>query len=436
MINQENKSIFWHRRDLRIDDNNGLFQALNHSEKVFPVFIFDTNILSKLLKTDRRAEMIYSEIIRLKEEYEELGSSLIIRHGKPEEILPQLIRECGADSIYANEDYEPYAIGRDRAIEKKILPTTLSLFKDHVIFAKDEVMKNDGLPYTIFTPYKNKWKATLTEEDIAQFDCVSLAAKLAKITGNEELEFINLGFERSESLLLQPRIVRTSILKNYHNTRDIPSMKGTSQLSFHLRFGTLSIRKLAQIAQNTNEKYLDELIWRDFYQMILFHFPESENHSFKKKYEGIKWINNESDFKAWREGKTGYPIVDAGMRQLNQTGWMHNRVRMIVASFLCKHLLIDWKWGETYFASQLIDYDCASNVGGWQWAAGTGCDAQPYFRVFNPYTQQQKFDKEFDYIKRWIPEFDTDEYPEAIVEHAFARKRAIACYKTHLESLS
>ena len=428
-----NSALFWHRRDLRIADNHGLFQACKRYKEVIPVFIFDTTILDLLESSDARVSFIYESIQDLAKQYQEKGNQLEVFVGDPTEIIPDIAKKFKAKCVFSNKDYETYALERDTQVASKlnILTIEFSSWKDHVIFEENEVTKDDGLPYTVFTPYMNKWKKLLIESSFSEFNSAPLipARTFEKRTIPTLKE---VGFQTNEWISFPEKKIPVSVLENYHNTRDLPYLLGTSRLSIHLRFGTLSIRKLASVACASNEKYFNELIWRDFYAMILFHFPHSENHAFKKNYEFIPWENDEHQFAAWCAGKTGYPMVDAGMRELNETGFMHNRVRMITASFLCKHLLIDWKWGERYFASKLLDFDLASNIGGWQWAASTGCDAVPYFRIFNPTSQQEKFDPNFEYIKQWIPEFGTENYPKPIIEHTFARNRAIERYKTEL----
>ena len=429
------KSIFWHRRDLRIDDNSGLYKALKKSTTVIPIFIFDTTILNKLDKNDQRVLFIYEEIKRLKHQYQIVGSDLEVFYGNPIDIIPEISIKYDVKSVYTNRDYEPYALERDSIIFNKLAEKGISFVgsKDHVVFEKSEIMKSDGTPYTIFTPYSRKWKEKLNEFYLSSYTSSEYINKTIKVDNPSKLiSLIEMGFDNVILNDFPNRIVPISIIKSYEETRDIPSILGTTRLSIHLRFGTISIRELANISFQTNEKYLNELIWRDFYQMIIFHFPLSVDNSFKKKYDQIKWVNNEDEFQKWCDGKTGYPIVDAGMRELNQTGFMHNRVRMIVASFLTKHLLIDWRWGEAYFATKLLDYELASNVGGWQWAASSGCDSAPYFRVFNPTLQQAKFDKNLLYIKKWIPEFETSDYPKPIVDHVFARERVLTEFKNAL----
>lgn len=427
-------NIFWFRRDLRLHDNCGFFHALKNGGNVLPVFIFDTEILSKLEnKTDARVEFIHSQLSRLKEEFEKHGSSLKIIFGSPEVAFKRLVDKYKIAAVYTNRDYEPYAKERDTIIsqllsEKGIVFHT---FKDHVIFEKDEVLKPDGKPYTVFTPYSVRWKAALANSVTENFPSEKLLDRLVKIAPFHKPSLKEITFQKS-GIEVPPARMNEDLLKNYHNTRNTPSVAGTSNLSVHLRFGTVSIREMVALAKKYNEQFLNELIWREFFQTILWHFPEVVNAAFKKDYDGIKWSNNEEHFQAWCEGKTGYPMVDAGMCELNATGLMHNRVRMVVASFLTKHLLIDWRWGEAYFAEKLLDFELAANNGNWQWAAGCGCDAAPYFRVFNPSEQQKRFDPDFKYIKKWVPEFGTSNYPQPIVEHVFAHNRVLQVYKAAL----
>jgi len=426
-------TFFWHRRDLRIDDNAGLYHALKHSKIVQPLFIFDTNILDKLEdKTDKRVQFIHQEIEHLNNEYAKHGGSLLVKYGDPQTVWQELVNQFNIQAVYTNRDYEPYAQQRDKAVYDFLKNNGIPFkgFKDHVIFEKNEVLKKDGKPYTVYTPYSKIWKTKVNDFYYKSYPTLKYIAALKNSKAEKILSLQEMGFTKTQAEFPSRR-VDWALVENYHNTRNLPAIKGTTQLSIHLRFGTISIRQLAQQSAQTNQTYLNELIWRDFYQMILYHFPMVEK-AFKPKYDLIEWRNNETEFAAWCKGQTGYPIVDAGMRELNQTGHMHNRVRMIVASFLTKHLLIDWRWGEAYFAKKLLDFDLASNNGGWQWAAGSGCDAAPYFRVFNPYTQTDKFDKQFEYIKKWVPEYDTPEYPKPIVEHKFARERALATYKAGL----
>ena len=428
-------ALFWHRRDLRIDDNKGLFDALKQNEIVHPIFIFDKSILDKLPNNDQRILFIHQEIESLKKNYQNLGSDLWVYYGEPSEIIPKIAQELNCSSVYFNNDYEPYALQRDQEIQVSLNKIKIEFIgkKDHVIFEKNEVLKDDGKPYTIFTPYSRKWKANLKEEDLREYAIEKYSGNLVqKQQGEASITLEEMGFESKVLHDFPNRIAKNEILKNYHISRNFPAVKGTSKLSLHLRFGTISIRKLALIAREQNETYLNELIWRDFYQMIIFHFPKSAENSFKAQYDKIIWEKNEVHFDSWCTGKTGYPIVDAGMRELNATGFMHNRVRMVVASFLTKHLLLDWRLGAAYFAEKLLDFELASNTGGWQWAAGCGCDAAPYFRVFNPQAQQEKFDKSFEYIKKWVPEYGTSSYPEPVIEHKFARERILQRFKSAL----
>jgi deoxyribodipyrimidine photo-lyase len=428
-------ALFWHRRDLRINDNKGLFEVLKQNEIVHPIFIFDKSILDKLPNNDQRILFIYQEIESLKKSYQNLGSDLWVYYGEPSEIIPKIAQELNCSSVYFNNDYEPYALQRDQEIQVSLNNIKIEFIgnKDHVIFEKNEVLKDDGKPYTIFTPYSRKWKANLKEEDLREYSIEKYSGNLVQKEQEEALITLEeMGFESKVLHDFPDRIAKNEILNKYHLSRNFPSVKGTSKLSLHLRFGTISIRKLALIAREQNETYLNELIWRDFYQMIIFHFPKSAENSFKAQYDKIIWEKNEVHFDSWCTGKTGYPIVDAGMRELNATGFMHNRVRMVVASFLTKHLLLDWRLGAAYFAEKLLDFELASNTGGWQWAAGCGCDAAPYFRVFNPQAQQEKFDKSFEYIKKWVPEYGTSSYPEPIIEHKFARERILQRFKSAL----
>jgi deoxyribodipyrimidine photo-lyase len=424
-------SLCWLRRDLRIQDNAALFHALKNEKQVQLLFIFDSEILDKLEdKYDRRVDFIHQSLLQIKHELKSLGSDVLILHGNPIEIF----KKINAKAVYTNTDYEPYARKRDAQVAEilKSRGIPFETFKDQVIFEKSEVNKDDGTPYTVYTPFSKKWKATLTEAHIKSYDTESYVKNLKQISEIPFPSLEDVGFEKTGATFPE-RKVKLDIIKKYHEQRDIPGIEGTSRLSVHLRFGTVSIRMLVQVAMQHNEKWYNELIWREFYHMILWQFPQVEHKAFKPAYDQIEWLNNEEDFAAWCEGKTGYPIVDAGMRELNETGFMHNRTRMIVASFLTKHLLIDWRWGEAYFAKKLLDFDMAANNGGWQWAAGSGCDAAPYFRVFNPYIQTEKFDPELVYIKRWVPELGTAHYPKPIVEHAFARERVLKAYKIALD---
>lgn len=433
MKNLKPITVFWFRRDLRLHDNHGLFEALKNSNEVLPVFIFDKTILNKLsVKKDKRVSFIHQTIKKINDELLKVGSSLMVLNDEPINAFKTISESFTIKDVFANHDYEPYAIDRDLKIKEWLKAKNISFhtFKDQVIFEKGEVMKPDGNPYTIFTPYSKIWKRKLAEEKIKTFESENLLSNLIKTKLFHFPALYEIGFENLEDEF-SPKIIDSNLISNYHLTRNLPAVNGTSKLSIHLRFGTVSVRELAKVGLELNEQWLNELIWREFFMMILFHFPYVVNKSFKKKYENIKWRNNETEFKKWCDGETGYPIVDAGMRELNQTGFMHNRVRMVVASFLTKHLLIDWLWGEAYFAEKLLDYELSSNNGNWQWAAGCGCDAAPYFRIFNPSEQTKKFDTDMLYIKKWINNFTADYLPP-IVEHTFARKRALEVFKKSL----
>ncbi|MCU0435139.1 MAG: DNA photolyase family protein [Bacteroidia bacterium] len=425
---------FWFRRDLRLKDNAGLFHALKTSKPVLPVFIFDREILDKLDdKADRRVVFIHRALQEMANELAALGSVLITRHGKPAEVWAQLLREYKITAVYANADYEPYARQREKAIGQLLEAHGVSfhLAKDQVIFEKNEVTKDDGKPYTVFTPYKNRWRATLTDFYLKPYPTEKYFGNFLRTASKPLVSLQEMGFE-DMPLEFPDKTVETDLLTHYSLRRDFPSLPATSRLSVHLRFGTVSIRSLVKQAFPLSEHWTNELIWREFYQQIIWHFPHVAGSAFKKEYDRIEWRKDETDFARWCEGRTGYPIVDAGMRELNATGFMHNRVRMITACFLTKHLFIDWRWGEAYFAAKLLDFDLASNNGGWQWAAGTGTDAAPYFRIFNPTSQQQKFDPQFAYIKKWVPEWGTAAYPQPMVEHTFARNRCLENYKKAL----
>ena len=420
-------SFFWFRRDLRLEDNIGFYHALKSKFPVVPLFIFDEAILDSLPEDDARVGFIHETLSKINSELKLTGSSLLVKKGKTQQVWQQLIEEFDIKEVFFNKDYEPYAINRDESICQLLEAhqcITFS-FKDQVIFEEKEITKADGLPYTVYTPYKNKWLEKFHQEKpIREYDTSGLVSNLYKSNFSfPSLE--QIGFIES-SVKVKPYTLDT--LDDYQETRDFPAVDATSYLSPHLRFGTVSVRKMVNFAAKTNAVFLSELIWREFFMQILYHFPKVVTQNFKSAYDGIQWRNNEEDFKRWCTGTTGYPMVDAGMRQLNETGYMHNRVRMVVASFLCKHLMIQWQWGEAYFAQKLLDYDLSANVGNWQWAAGTGCDAAPYFRVFNPDIQLKKFDEKGIYIRKWIPEFDLG-YGKPMVDHAFARDRAIATYK-------
>lgn len=434
-MTKERLAFFWFRRDLRLQDNAGFFHALKSGLNVQCVFIFDTDILDKLSsKSDKRLQFIYDEVSHLSKELKQHGSALLVRKGKPLEVWKDLANQYDMAEIYANRDYEPYAIRRDKEIYNWCQEINISFraFKDQVIFDKREVVKKDGSPYLVFTPYMKQWKAKFTDYYGTSYPVNKYFNRLYQTNQEEILSLSDLGFETVDADIPSRDFTELN-LDQYANKRDIPAANGTSRLSVHLRFGTVSIRKLVRYAVATNEKFLNELIWREFYMMILYHFPESVLKAIKPQYDRIEWENDETQFSAWCKGQTGIPLVDAGMRELNQTGYMHNRVRMVVASFLTKNLLIDWRWGEAYFAEKLLDYEQSSNVGGWQWAAGSGCDAAPYFRVFNPVTQQEKFDPNYRYIKTWIPEWGTANYPQPMVDLKSTRVRAIERYKKALQ---
>ncbi|SHG33543.1 deoxyribodipyrimidine photo-lyase [Flavobacterium fluvii] len=426
-MNKQEITLFWFRRDLRFEDNVGLFHALQSKFPVIPLFIFDEAILDSLPKNDARVGFIHDSLSKIHQKLQEMGSSLLVKKGKTQEVWQALLQEFDVKEVFFNKDYEPYAIKRDLTISELLEAnkTTHFSFKDQVIFEEKEIVKADGLPYTVYTPYKNKWLEKYNSmAPVQEYDATE------KFSNFHKNNFVfptleQIGFEESPIKVIPHNLKNVS---KYHETRDFPALDSTTHLSPHLRFGTVSIRKLVNWATHKNQVFLSELIWREFFMQILFSFPKVVTNNFKSAYDGIQWRNNEEDFKRWCLGTTGYPMVDAGMRELNETGYMHNRVRMVVASFLCKHLLINWQWGEAYFAEKLLDFELSANVGNWQWAAGTGCDAAPYFRVFNPEIQLKKFDEKGIYIRKWIPEFDLG-YGEPMVDHAFARDQAIATYK-------
>lgn len=425
-------SIFWFRRDLRLEDNVGLYHALKNSTQVLPIFIFDKNILDKLPKNDARVGFIHDSLSTINDELKnKYRSSIAIYHGDPEVILKQLISEFPVDAVYTNHDYEPYARERDENIKTMLSSKNVAFIthKDQVIFEKDEIVKKDGQPYVVFTPYMRAWKAKFSNDLLESHMINEFGNHFIDNTNLTWMTLESIGFETSPQKIASFTI-SPDLIQNYEETRNFPALDATSKLGPHLRFGTVSIRQMVKKAiAEDNEIFWNELIWREFFMQILWHFPHTKNQAFKSKYDRIQWRNDERDFKAWCEGKTGYPLVDAGMRELNATGFMHNRIRMLTGSFLCKHLLIDWRWGEAYFAEKLHDYEMASNVGNWQWVAGSGVDASPYFRIFNPTTQIKKFDKDLAYIKKWVPEFQELTYPKEIVDHKFARERCLKVYK-------
>lgn len=429
-------SIFWFRRDLRLKDNHGLFQALESGKKVLPIFIFDEDILDLLEnKSDKRVDFIVQALQTLNSFLKSKNKGIKIFKGKPLEIYKNLSQNYEIEAVYCNEDYEPYAIKRDQEIADFLASKNISFhqFKDQVIFHKDEIVKADKKPYTVYTPYSKLWLNEFQKFDLQGFPSEKKLDNLLDIPF-KELKIEDIGFQKTDLTFKVPE-ADLHIIKTYEETRNFPAVKGTTQLGVHLRFGTISVRKLAKIAKENNLTFLKELIWREFFMQILYHFPKVVNHSFKSKYDAIPWENNPEFLEKWKAGKTGFPIVDAGMRELNATGFMHNRVRMITASFLIKHLLTDWRIGEAYFAEKLMDYDLSANNGNWQWCASSGCDAAPYFRIFNPEEQQKKFDPDFKYIKKWIPEFGTKYYPKPIVEHKKAREKVLKVYKEALDNL-
>jgi len=430
-------NIFWFRRDLRLNDNVGLKAALTADLKVLPIFIFDKNILDELPENDARVTFIFNRLQNLRDQLRaEYDTGIGFYYGKPKDIFKQLVNDYSIRAVYTNRDYEPYAKERDQAIIEFLDAKGIEFnaLKDHVVFDKNEVVKGDGDPYLVYTPYMKKWKKAFESVDVAPVNSEDYLENIYKHQRLPNLTLEEMGFVESDQEVPDYNLTK-SLLDSYGDTRDIPSIEGTSRLSPYLRFGLVGYREVVQKAlQSNDETYLNELIWREFYAMILYHYPESSHKAFKAKYDKIEWRNNEEEFEKWKNGQTGYPIVDAGMRQLNKTGWMHNRIRMVVGSFLCKHLLIDWRWGEAYFAKKLLDYEMASNVGGWQWVAGSGVDAAPYFRVFNPYSQTDKFDKKKKYIKKWVPEFESSSYPEPMVEHKMARERCLDTYKAGINS--
>ena len=427
-------NIFWFRRDLRIDDNTALSAASSSKNPVLPIFIFDTNITDKLPLDDRRINFIYDQLFKLnKVLISNYNSLLNVFKGNPTDIFEKLSSEFEIVSVYANHDYEPYAIQRDKKISESLKnnKTEFLTFKDQVVFEKNEIVKSDGLPYVVYTPYKNRWKAKL-KDNINILDEKLIKDNFFRFQESSLKSMESYGFNENDNKI-QKYILDSEIINNYRQKRNFPELNATSKIGPYLRFGTISIRKIIKgLLQFEEQTFMDELIWREFFMQILFHFPHTKTKSFKSKYDNIVWLNDIKAFEAWKTGKTGFPIVDAGMRELNNTGFMHNRVRMITASFLCKHLLIDWRWGENYFAQKLNDYEMASNVGNWQWASGSGVDAAPYFRIFNPHTQITKFDKKLNYINKWL-KIDSDEYPDEIIEHKFARVRCLETYKKYLD---
>ena len=426
-------AIFWFRRDLRLEDNHGLFEVLKNYKNVLPIFIFDPEILDKLPKDDARVNFIYEQLKDLNDSLD-TNQKINTYYDRPEQVFNQLVSKFPIEAVYTNHDYEPYAIVRDKAVSDLLNLKSIAYksFKDQVVFERNEVTKDDGLPYKVYTPYSKKWLSAFNEKCIDAYPSENLLNHLSKMDCNRWVSLEAMGFSSSK-LKIAPFKMDTQLIHLYEEKRNTPSVAGTSRLGPHLRFGTVSIRKVVKKAlKSSNITFLKELIWREFFMQILWHFPHTVTKSFKPQYEAIQWRNNKEEFEKWCQGETGYPLVDAGMRELNQTGFMHNRVRMLVGSFLCKHLLIDWRWGEAYFAQKLHDFELSSNVSNWQWVAGCGVDAAPYFRIFNPTTQITKFDKDHHYIKKWVPEYQEFNYAKPIVDHKFARERCLETYKSAL----
>ena len=429
--------MFWFRRDLRLEDNHGLFKALKGVNEVIPIFIFDPLILNKLPKQDARVEFIILALGAIDVAMKRNRCNVGIYHGTPKAIFDKLTKKWVIDKVICNEDYEPYAIKRDREIKKLLNERGIQfeMYKDQVIFEKDEIVKDDGTPYKVYTPYSKKWLSHFESQSLKHFPSEKLLDNFYNENKLPSYSLEDLGFLKSK--ISQPKeILNNQIIDNYEKTRDFPFLDKTSRIGAALRFGTVSIRKVvSKSSLRPNNTYLKELIWREFFMQILWHYPQTQTKSFKPQYDYIQWINNEEDFVKWCSGETGFPLVDAGMRELNETGFMHNRVRMLVGSFLCKHLLIDWRWGEAYFAEKLFDYEMSSNVGNWQWVAGCGVDAAPYFRIFNPSEQIKKFDKEFNYIRKWVPDFKKPNYADPIIDHKVARERCLKTYKAALNKI-
>tara|TARA_B100001996_G_scaffold380201_1_gene367240 strand:- start:1934 stop:3232 length:1299 start_codon:yes stop_codon:yes gene_type:complete len=428
-------NIFWFRRDLRLYDNHGLSKATHDNLKVIPIFIFDTTITSLLASNDRRINFIYDNLLEIDSELnKKYKSNLNVFQGKPYDIFKNLIENYSIKNVYTNNDYEPYAINRDESIKELLSYNGINFksYKDQVIFEKNEIVKDDGNPYVVYTPFMKKWKTKLNE-DITLLDEKKILNNFYQEAISNLLKLSDYGFVENESKIEAFKL-NTEIVINYAERRNFPYLNSTSKIGPYLRFGSVSIRKIVSglLRGFKEDTFLKELIWREFFMQILYHFPHTAKDSFKSKYDKIVWLNEEKDFESWKNGNTGYPLIDAGMNELNLTGFMHNRVRMITASFLCKHLLIDWRWGEKYFAEKLNDYEMASNVGNWQWASGSGVDAAPYFRIFNPHTQILKFDNKREYINKWV-DVNSSDYPNEIIEHKFARDRCLNTYKKYLD---
>jgi len=427
-----NLSVFWFRRDLRLHDNHGFFQALDKSKSVLPIFIFDINILKDLNQNDRRVSLLFDRLMELNKELAKQSKKIHVYYGDPELILNELHEKIPFDALFANTDYEPYATKRDRTINNSLGKKYVKFlsFKDQVIFEKDEILSNEGKIYSVYTYYMKKWKSLFNNSMTDSYPSHKLLHKCITSDAIKCVHFLDeIGFEYSKYILYNPNLTQISLNK-YEESRDNPNVNGTSNASVHLRFGFLSIREVVKIALQYSEIFLNELIWRSFFSQILWNYPRVVDSCFKVKYNNLEWNSNDLLFK-WQKGQTGFHIVDAGMRQLIETGYMHNRVRMIAASFLVKNLGIDWRLGEAYFASKLMDFDLASNNGNWQWVAGTGCDASPYFRVFNPNTQRERYDPNFKYCAKWINELEENgiyRVPK-IVDAKQSRLEAIDRYK-------
>ncbi|MGM0506610.1 MAG: cryptochrome/photolyase family protein [Bacteroidota bacterium] len=426
--------VHWFRRDLRLTDHRALQRAIRSGLPVLPLFVFDRNILNRLeSRTDRRVHFIHQRLKNLKAQLRAVGSDLVIKTGSPVEVWRELLSEWEVASASVVRDYEPYARSRDREVWEILNREGIQLhgFKDQVIFETSEIVTKAGDPYKVFTPYARQWNRHLQESDLEP--CRVDLSSFLKMEEQSFPSLEELGFRPADDTPdTEPRPLPVGIMKKYGQTRDLPGLQGTTRLGVHLRFGTISIRELVRMARQYSTTFLNELVWREFFQMVLWHHPESVDRAIRPEYDRIEWEENRDHFQAWCEGRTGYPMVDAGMRELNETGFMHNRARMVAAGFLCKHLLIDWRRGERYFASRLTDFELASNVGNWQWAAGSGHDAAPWFRIFNPVRQQERFDPKFHYIKQFLPDYGTPSYPEPIIEHATARKRALDRYRRAL----
>ena len=426
--------IFWFRRDLRLHDNKGFYAALKSGLPVVPLFIFDKDILDALqYKDDKRISFIYKAIEAMQAQLQKEGSTMEVRYGKPRDIFKQLLQDYEVKAVHTNEDYEPYAAERDGAVENLVKSNgaTFHLYKDQVIFAKDEVTKKDGGHYSIFGPYSRAWRAQLKDDNHAPAPSEKHLKNCLAQKSKPMPTLAEMGFEKV-ALPTLPTQWDKEIIKHYHSTRNLPAVAGTTKMGVHLRFGTVSVRQLLAEALPINETYVNELTWREFFMQMLWHQPRLVDEPCNLRYANIQWRNNEEEYLRWCRGETGVGIVDAGMRELNETGFMHNRVRMLTASYLVKNLLVDYKWGEAYFGEKLLDFDLSANNGNWQWVAGCGCDAAPYFRIFNAELQAKKFDPKDQYIRKWVPEYGTSKYPKPMISHAAAKERCLKAYKAAL----